>query len=260
MKIKVKDVVFQYDSVKVLENITFEACSGELTCILGPNGSGKTTLIKCIDDILKPKAGVILINGKDISQLKREELAKIIGVVPQSENTTYLYTVLDIVLMGREPYLSRFSDISRADLQIVEEVMKLTNISYLAERTVNELSGGEFQRVLIARALAQDPKVLLLDEPTSHLDINHQLELMELIRKITKEKRLVTLMTTHDLNIAVRFGDKFLLLNSGRIYASGSFKDVFRPEILEDVFRVKTRIQYDPSLKHYFIIPLNPVR
>jgi len=260
MKIKVKDVVFQYDSVKVLENVTFEACSGELTCILGPNGSGKTTLLKCIDNILKPKTGAILINGKVVSQLKREELARIIGVVPQNESTTYLYTVLDMVLMGREPYLGRFGDISRADLEIVEEVMKLTNIFHLVERTVNELSGGEFQRVLIARALAQDPKVLLLDEPTSHLDINHQLELMELIRRITKEKKLVTLMTTHDLNIAVRFGEKFLLLNSGKIYASGSFEDVFRPEILENVFRVKTKIQYDPSLKHYFIIPLNPVR
>ena len=169
MNLTIKGIDFYYESIKALENITFEVKEGEVLGIIGPNGSGKTTLLKCINMVLRPKVGAILIDSKNISEFDRKEIAKNIGVVPQNSTIHFPFTVFDIVLMGRMPYVDKLKGECCRDLEITEEVMKITNTKHLASRPINEISGGEKQRVIIARALAQEPKILLLDEPTLHL-------------------------------------------------------------------------------------------
>lgn len=257
MKLKIKNITFYYESLKALEEVTFEAKDGEILGIIGPNGSGKTTLLKCINLILKPKIGTILINEADVSKLSRREIAKKIGMTPQISSKLFPFTVLDLVLMGRTPHLGRFEGESRRDLDIVKEAMKLTNIEPLANRLIDELSGGEFQRVIIARALAQEPDILLLDEPTLHLDINHQLEIMELIRKLAKNRGLTAIVVSHDLNLAARFCDRLLLLNSGKIYAFGSPKEVLSPEKIRKVYHINVKVNHHPESKSPNIILLS---
>lgn len=246
MKIRVLGIDCYYGSIRALESVSFEVKEGEFLGVIGPNGAGKTTLLKCLTKILKPKVGAVLLNGKDISDMSREEIAKNIGVVPQNSPETFPFTVLDIVLMGRIPYLGRFARESKNDLRVAEAAMKSTNVYHLADRTINELSGGERQRVLIARALAQEPKVLLLDEPTLHLDIKQQLEILKLIKRLTRQKKLTTIAVFHDLNLAARFCDKLLLLNAGKIHAIGSVEDVLTPKNIKAVYGVKAQIIRNP--------------
>jgi len=194
MKLKIKNISFSYDSVDALKNISFEAEEGEILGIIGPNGSGKTTLLKCINRVLKPKEGVVMLDDMDLSVLNQREIAQKIGVVPQQSFSQFPFTVFDIVLMGRYPYITRFGGEKKEDFDMVEECLNLCGISHLAERLIIEISGGEYQRVIIARALAQNPKVLLLDEPTLHLDINHQIELLELLKHATINFKRATKM------------------------------------------------------------------
>lgn len=206
----VKDIDVFYGDRKVLERICLSAESG-LKGIIGPNGSGKTTLLKSISRVLKPKSGIILLNGKDVYELKAKDIAKDMTVVSQDTSTKFDFTVRDVVLMGRAPHLGRFEMEKREDMEIAEKAMKLTKTWHLADRTITEISGGEKQRVIIAKALAQEPKVLLLDEPTSHLDINYQIEILDLIKALSKE--LVVIAVFHDLNLAARYCDELILLS-----------------------------------------------
>lgn len=256
--LKIKNISFSYESVKALENVDFEAKDGEVLGIIGPNGSGKTTLLRCINRVLKPKVGAVLIDEKDISRLERREIARKIGVVPQ-HSTIFPFTVFDVVLMGRFPYMKKFGGENPNDFEVVKNALKLTGVLHLAERLIDELSGGEMQRVMIARALAQEPDVLLLDEPTLHLDINYQLEVLELVRKITEEKKLITLLVSHDLNLAARYCDKLLLLNSGKIHSIGSVSEVLTPEKIKEVYHVDVEVKYQSSTKSHTIIPISPI-
>jgi len=257
MKLSVKEIDFYYDSIKVLENVTFEVGEREILGIVGPNGSGKTTLLRCINMVLKPKIGTILINDKSIFKLDRKEIAKKIGVVPQNSTIYFPFTVFDIVLMGRTPHLDRLDKESPKDLEIAKVAMEITNTLHLADRLIDEISGGEKQRVIIARALTQEPKILLLDEPTLHLDINHQLEILKLVKKLAKKSRLVVILVSHDLNLASRYCDKLMLLSLGRIYSIGSPKDVLTPENIKKVYNVDVEVNYHQKAKFYNIIPLS---
>ena len=192
-----------YGSVKVLKNVRFSVKERDFVGILGPNGSGKTTLLRSIGRTLKPHKGVILLNDVDIYTLKSAEVAREMAVVPQDTVVTFNFTALDVVLMGRNPYLSRFQTESEKDVAIARKAMELTNAWHLAGRPVNQLSGGERQRVIIARALAQEPEILLLDEPTVHLDINNQLEIMDLLKGLCIKRGLIVLAVFHDFNLAV---------------------------------------------------------
>jgi iron complex transport system ATP-binding protein len=206
VKLKVKDVEFSYASVHVLKNVCIELAASEMLGVVGPNGAGKSTLIRCIDRILQPRKGSILLDGRDIKDMRLMELAKKMGYIPQSTSQVFPATVFDTVLMGRRPHIGWRS--SEKDTEKVLKTLQMLNIEELAMRDINELSGGQQQKVFIARALTQEPDVLLLDEPTSNLDIKHQLEVMEIIKSIVREKEISAIMAIHDLNLASRYADR----------------------------------------------------
>ena len=254
--LKICGVECYYGSVKVLEKVSFTIHSGELVGLLGPNGSGKTTLLKTISGALKPKTGIVYLNEAEIFGMKSREVARNIAVVPQNTDVNFDFTALDIVLMGRHPHLSRFKLESEKDLTVAKNVMDLTNTWHLAERHISELSGGERQRVIIARALAQEPKVLLLDEPTTHLDINSQLEIMDLLKELCVQRGLIVLAVFHDFNLAARYCDSVILLNKGKIVSIGGVDEVLTSENIRKVFQVDALVKKNPLTGSLYVIPL----
>jgi len=236
VKIELKNLSFSYDNHTILEDINMQVADSEIISLVGPNGSGKTTLIKCIDRILKP-SGSILLGGRSIDSLSLQEVARTIGYVPQSSASPLSTTVFDTVLMGRRPHISW--SVSDADLDKVAGVLELMHLEDLAMRDFARLSGGQKQKVLIARALAQEPAVLLLDEPTSNLDMLHQLEVMEIIRYLVSEKKISAVMAIHDLNLASRFSDKLAMLLDGRIFAFGPPEALLSARNMAYVFGVE---------------------
>jgi iron complex transport system ATP-binding protein len=256
VRLRVKGVSFGYGSVEALNNITFEVRDGELLSIIGPNGSGKSTLLRCIDKILKPKKGVIMVDERDILRMNLKESARTVGYVPQSAVNSFPFTVFDVVLMGRKPYISW--GVGKRDIELVSEILEFLGLSSMAMRYFNELSGGERQKVLIARALAQEPELLLFDEPTSNLDIRHQLEVLEVVRNLKGEKGVSVIMAMHDLNLASRFSDRLIMLNSGRIFATGTPEEVLIAENIREVYGVEVEVsQRDGG--HPQILPLKAV-
>ena len=246
-----------YGSVKVLEDIQFAVESGEFLGILGPNGSGKTTLLRSISRVLKPQKGTIFIGDADIYKLKMLEVAKQLAVVPQDTPITFDFTALEVVLMGRNPHIPRFKMESREDLAIAKNSMKMTGIWNLAERPVTELSGGEKQRVIIARALTQEPKILLLDEPTTHLDICNQLEIMDLLKQLCKTKKMLMIAVFHDFNLAARYCDSIILLKEGKIVAVGESNKTLTSENVKKVFSVDTIVKKHPVTGSLHVIPIS---
>ena len=236
MNISVDSVSQKYGSHVVLKDISFESISGEVLALLGPNGSGKSTLIKTIADILAPASGSITIDGVDVQKIDPIDRAKMIGYVPQYFHYTPFTTVLDTVLIGRRPYMSW--SVSDDDLNVVDKAMSTMNITDLSDRFVNELSGGQRQRVFIARALAQDPNFFLFDEPTSSLDLRHQLETVSTMREIVRTDNSGMIIALHDLNLALRYTDKVMLLKDGEMYDYGTPSEVLTTESVRDVYGV----------------------
>lgn len=259
MILKVKNVSFSYDSIEALKGISFEAEEGKILGIIGPNGSGKTTLLKCINKVLKPREGIVFLDDINLATLNQKEIAQKIGVVPQF-SSRFPFTVFDTVLMGRFPYLKRFSREKKEDFDIVEECLNLCGISHLAERLITEISGGEYQKVIIARALAQKPEVLLLDEPTLHLDINYQIEILELLKSLAKKKNLIVIMVSHDLNLAARFSDKILILKEGKIFKAGLPDEVLTPSVLKEVYGIEVEVLKDKITGSVNIIPISTIK
>jgi iron complex transport system ATP-binding protein len=240
--------------------VTFSIDARELVGLLGPNGSGKTTLLKAISRALRPKVGAVYLNEEEVYQMKGREVAKSVAVVPQVGGVGFDLTALDVVLMGRHPHLGRFELEGERDLAIAREAMKMTKVWHLAERRVSELSCGERQRVMIARALAQEPKVLLLDEPTTHLDINCQLEIMDLLREICVRRGIAALAVLHDLNLASCYCDRLMLMKEGRIVAAGSVEEVLTSENVREVFGVDALVKRHPATGAPYVVPLPPRR
>lgn len=255
MRIVVEGVSFSYGSIKALEDVTMTVGGGEMVGILGPNGSGKSTLLKCIDRILRPKAGVILVDGSDAARIRPREIAKLLGYVPQSASDVFPFTVFDTVLMGRRPHLGW--NPSGRDLEVVSRTLEVLGLGRFALRRLNELSGGERQRVLLARALAQQPQVLLLDEPTANLDIRHQLEVLDLISSLIKRGGISAVMAMHDVNLACRFSDEIILLHKGRVFAAGKPESVITEENMRAVYGVSVAISNDSGRP--YIIPISSV-
>jgi ABC-type cobalamin/Fe3+-siderophores transport systems, ATPase components len=204
--LSVHGLTVSYAAHTVLRDVSFEVARGDLVVVLGPNGAGKTTLLRTIAKVVSPKVGTVLLDGHDIAKLPVRQLMKTLSVVPQSEGSVFSFTVQDIVAMGRTPHLSPLAPLSQKDWQIIREAMEATDVWELKDRLFTELSGGEQRRVLIAKALAQEPQLLLLDEPTANLDLHYQLEVVELIQRLNRERGITVLAVLHDLNLAAMMG------------------------------------------------------
>jgi iron complex transport system ATP-binding protein len=240
LNLTVNKLSFKYDGTQVLKDVDLEVQLGEMLSIVGPNGSGKSTLLKCINRILKTQQNTVLVDGEDTSKLNLKELSRIMGYVPQSSTNTFPFTVFDIVLMGRKPYIHW--SLSERDTEIVAEMLDFIGIGDLSMRHYNELSGGEQQKVIIARALAQQPQILLLDEPTSSLDIKHQLEILCILKSLAKTRHCSVIVAMHDLNLASRFSDRMLMLKQGCIFTVGTPDAVLTEENIESVYGIKTQV------------------
>ena len=232
MILNVQELNFLYRNHDVLQNVAFEVNHGEIVAILGPNGVGKTTMLKCLNRILKANKGHIYLDGSEIKTLDTLEIARRAGYVPQRVETGRL-TAFDAVLLGRRPHITW--DVSERDLRIVDAIFSRLSMEHLRLSYIDEMSGGELQKIAIARALVQEPRILLLDEPTSSLDLKNQVEILSTIVDIVREHGIAAIMTMHDLNQAFRYADRFIFLKDGNIHFHGNFNDV-TPEIIEDVY------------------------
>jgi iron complex transport system ATP-binding protein len=250
MNLEVTNIRFSYNGHLVLSDVTFSIDSGQIVCVLGENGAGKSTLLKCLNRILKPQKGSVLADGEDLFHISRNKIARLIGYVPQRHPETQL-TVFEAVLMGRKPHIQW--SLGQEDYALVEEVIEQMGIAHLAMRRVCNLSGGEIQKVIIARALAQSPEILLLDEPTSNLDLKNQLEVMGLVRSIVKTKGLSAVIAIHDLNIALRFADRFIFLKNGQIHGICG-KNELCSEMIQQVYGVDVALSEVNG--HTLIVPL----
>lgn len=236
IKIEMQNVCLGYGRKVVLEDMTFHVMPGEVVGLIGPNGCGKSTIIKALSRIISPHSGKILLDGKDVSQIPRRDLARLLGVVPQIPLLPSTFTAFEIVLMGRNPHLGLFQYEGPEELAITWRAMERTATQSLAERRVGELSGGEVQCLIIARVLAQETKAILLDEPTANLDIGRQIEILDLIKGLCRESNLTVLAALHDLNLASQYCDRLVLINNGRIHAEGTPREVIIPQNIEEVY------------------------
>ncbi len=256
--LKVKNLWFKHRSSQdwTLKDISFEATPGEVTVILGANGSGKSTLFKCISGIWKPQKGSIFFRNEEISSLKQEKRILFFSMVPQDHTPPFNYSVEDVVLTGRARYIDLFSTPGEKDLKKVSEVIEFLGLTYLRKLPYTMISGGERQLALIARALAQEAPIMLLDEPTSHLDFKNQVEVLKKVKLIAKKQGLTTLITLHDPNHALAFADKVVLLKSGEVFAEGSPREIITSENLEKIYQVKVNI-YETNGKRFVYPVLN---
>lgn len=239
MILSVNGVQFSYNGKPVLENIQLAVEEGDFLAILGNNGAGKSTLLKCLNRILRPRSGTIMVEKEDLFRLSRLEIAKRIGYVAQRSESGRL-TVFDAVLLGRKPHIKW--DAAQNDLAIVREVLKVLGLEEFSLRYLDELSGGELQKVVLARALAQEPKVLLLDEPTSNLDLKNQLEVLKTVKGVVKTQSIAAVVVMHDLNLALRYANKFVFLKNNTVYACGGM-DVMTPENIAVVYGVPVAVE-----------------
>ncbi len=247
MSIEVLNATFEYQKGKqVFENLGFSAKEGDFLCLLGSNGSGKSTLLKCLCGILKLKNGVIRLDGKDIYSLNRAEIGKILGFLPQDHNIVFPYTVFQVVLMGRSPHLGLFSSPSTEDLEIAEKSLAKIGISHLKEKPYTEISGGEKQLLFIARLLCQQSKILLLDEPTSHLDFKNQTVVLSMVKRIA-ESGMCVIMTSHFPNNAFLFSNKVGVIKDGNFLAFGKPEEVITEDVLSRAYDMKVRILENPD-------------
>jgi iron complex transport system ATP-binding protein len=252
IKLAVKNLCFSYHSAEVLQGFFMNVGDGQIVSVVGPNGSGKSTLIKCIDRILVPSSGDITVDRRDVIKMDRMEMARMIAYVPQNSLRVFPHTVFDVVLMGRRPHLGWKG--GAGDKEKVWKVLQLLGIEDLALNPFTELSGGQQQKALIARALAQETGVILLDEPTSNLDIWHQIDVMEILRSLVRKQDLTAIIAIHDLNMAARYSDRVMMMKKGKIVASGKPDAVITGENLEAVYGVKVNVKFTEDTP--FIIPL----
>jgi iron complex transport system ATP-binding protein len=250
--VEIRSLFCGYDAKIILQDINLEVSSGELWGIIGPNGSGKTTLLRAISRVLKPERGVIFFAGNNIWQMGFKELAKKVAVVPQGILANFM-SVEDFVLLGRIPHYRKFQFLETdKDKEIAQKALDLTDTLKLKDRPILEISGGERQLVLIARALCQEPKLLLLDEPTTHLDITHQVGILDLIRRLNREYSLTVIMVLHDLNLASEYCRHLALINKGRMHKIGRPQEVLTYQTIEEVYKTTVVVRESPiSSKPY---------
>ena len=251
----VQSLSVNYGSRSVLKSISFALAAGSILAVIGPNGAGKTTLIRALSGIAPLQSGQVLVNGRNLNQLSIAERARWIAVVPQARQLPPAFTAWETVLLGRTPHLNWLGQVSTRDLAIARQAMDRTQTTELADRPVGELSGGEQQRLLLARALAQAAPILLLDEPTSHLDLQFQLSLLDQVRSLARQEKLAVLLVLHDLNLTARYADRVALLVQGELRALGPTQEVLTPEILSPVYHVPLEVHRAGPGHLPYIIP-----
>lgn len=249
LTIKIENLKYNYENKSVLTDIDISFEKGNVYSIVGPNGSGKTTLLSIIAKHLSKQQGSIYIYNNEINNISNKLLAKEMAVVTQKNSIDYSFTVKDIVMMGRNPYISRWSEPTEKDLEKIDYALTITDTKKLEDNFITNLSGGEFQRVILARAIAQDTKILLLDEPITGLDIHHQLNFMELIRKLCDEKSITVINVIHDLNLALYYSDEIIMLNEGKIYAKGITNEVITKQNVDEVYKIDSIVMEHPRDK-----------
>jgi iron complex transport system ATP-binding protein len=255
VKLKIKDIEFSYPGVPVLKGVRLDIMPGELLAVIGKNGAGKSTFIKCMNRILEPGSGKIFLGDRELRTIKRKDIAKSMAYLSQKDSYAFPVTVFDAVLSGRYPH--RTVNSTREDEARVCEVLRMLELEPLALRYFNELSGGQQQQVLIARAIVQQASIFLLDEPTSDLDIKHQLEVMETILRLVREENVTAVITIHDLNLASRYADRVIMLHNGEIFAAGPANAVLNEENIALAYGVRVFVNHIEGRPH--IIPLRPI-
>jgi iron complex transport system ATP-binding protein len=246
-----------YAEAPVLHDVSLSAARGQFIGLVGPNGSGKSTLLRSLSRVLPPSRGQVLLDGVDIYRMPARHLARRLAVVAQDNPVHFDFSVRDVVLMGRSPHLSRFGLERPQDYAVAEQCLELTSTAQFANRAITALSGGERQRCLIARALAQEPEVLLLDEPTAHLDIAHQIEILDLARKLTGSRGLATLVVLHDLNLAGQYCDHLVLLAEGRVIARGRPQEVVTETHIREAYGAEVQVRLHPTTGRPYVTLLS---
>ncbi len=244
-----------YGGPPVLTDVSFGLRTADFLGVIGPNGCGKSTLIRALTGILKPASGRVALRGQDVTGLSRRDVARQVAVIPQDMAVLFGFTVLEMVLMGRNPHLRRLQRAGERDIQLATEALRRTDLVHLADRKVTELSGGERQRAVIARALAQEPEVLLLDEPDSHLDVGHQVEIFDLLQDLNRTRGLTLLCVSHDLNLSSAYCQRLMLMQEGRLLASGPPDEIITPEYIRTVYGVDAVVQPSPVNGSPQIVP-----
>ena len=253
--VEVHDLCFSYRNGRVLDEISFTIEAGEVLGVIGPNSAGKTTLLRLLSRVLIPEAGKIYLSGRDLSTLTKRDVARTVAVVPQEFQVAFPFTVEQVVAMGRYPYARGIGLETPEDHQAARRALDETGTAHLSGKYLDQVSGGEKQRVVIARALAQDPRLLLLDEPTAHLDLSHQLEILRLLKRLKTERGLTIIIVSHDLNTAAACSDRILLLKDGKVLTTGLPEEVMRSEILEKAYGCSVWIGADPETGKIRILP-----
>lgn len=245
--IEAAELSLAYDGATIIKQLSLSIVFGQVTALVGPNGCGKSTLLRGLARLLKPQTGRVLLDGQAIHTLPTKQLAKQLGILPQGPTAPEGLTVYELVAQGRYPHQNLWQQWSKADEQAVKEAIAITNMVALADRPLDTLSGGQRQRAWIAMTLAQNTPILLLDEPTTFLDIGYQLEVMELIERLNRERKMTILLVLHDLNQAARYSQRMIVLNTGRVVADGPPHTVLTPTLLAEVFKVQAHIVPDPT-------------
>ena len=248
-----ENIRFSYDGTEVLKGIDISIARGKMIGLLGANGAGKSTLLKILSGILSLKSGRLFYKGKELKDLDRREIAKKIAYVPQSSAFGFPFSVAEIVLMGRSPYVGRFEFERESDWEIALDAMETVGIAHLKERLVTEISGGERQLASLARALAQEPEIMILDEPATFLDLKHRTEAMKLLKKLKQEKNISVIAATHDIFSGLFYFDQILMLKDGKIFAAGESEEILKEEVLAAVYGIGVKVRKEDG--RIFVLP-----
>ncbi|MCQ2085070.1 MAG: ABC transporter ATP-binding protein [archaeon] len=251
---EIKGLDYEYGTHKVLDSLDLTVNKGEVLGILGPNGCGKTTLLKNLNKNLSPKVGTVLLEGEDLKDLQKKDIARIVAAVPQTNEIKFSFTARDIIAMGRMPFQGLMSPETREDVEIIEDAIDSTGSRYLEHRYINTMSGGERQRVMIARAIAQTPRILLMDEPTLHLDVNTQFEALDLVYRLSRERNLTVIIVSHDLPMVARYCDRIAMIHDRKVMCIGTPEEVLTPENMDTVFHVDAELITDSKTGRYSVM------
>lgn len=254
--LNIEHIFLNFRDKSILSDVSFSVSAGEFFVIIGPNGAGKTSLLKIISGLQKSERGSVHVKGKDITQYSRRSLAQVIAIVPQQIEVGFPFTVADTVIMGRTPHLGILGMEGKNDFHIAEQAMQFTDVAHLAERKLFQLSGGELQRVIIARAICQQPEIILLDEPTTALDPAHQLKIMDLMERFCRLHKTTIIMVSHDLNLASMYGDRLVLLKDGKVIMAGSPETVLDRKLLEESYGCQLLVDENPLGRVVRITPV----